>query len=475
MALRTADQYRSGLEDDREVYVDGALANVLAHPGFSIPLEAAGNVYELALTPATRELFTFSDGARIVNRYFQPLDGVDALLTRARLLEEHARLGRSTLNVTKAIGTDALAALVLASYELRQAGSDQYSERVGRFGDYCADADLSLAVAQTDAKGNRSLRPHEQPDKDAYVRMVARRRDGILVRGAKAHTTMAPLVDELIVIPSRSLTAQDSDYAVSFAIPVATPGVKMICGPLPRPPVSVVEQPVSGRNVEVATLTIFEDVFVPWERVFLAGEWQLAGSLALAFATFHRFTSISYKLPFADLLLGCALEIADLNGITRAPHVREKLARLIHYRQLLRACVEASARHAVPHDCGLMLPAPAYVAAGKFHFANGYHVAVKFLQDLAGGSASTLPGEGSLRGAETEPWMRKYLAGAGDPNSERRVRLLYLIRDLTASDFGGHNFVINIHGEGSLQAQLMQMLREADLGSARQMVDLALS
>lgn len=467
MALRTTDEFRAGLRDDRVVYVDGELVpDVTEHPGLAIAVAHAANIYDLALAPNTAELFSCVRDGHTVNRYFEPLKSNEALVTRSRLIEQHTAHARSTLNLTKAVGTDALNALTAVSPVIDRAEGTNYTERVAAYYAMCAEKDLSVVLAQTDAKGDRRLRPHEQPDPDLYVHIVERREDGIVVEGAKAHTTMAPVADEVIVLPTRAMGPEDADYAVAFAIPVGTPGVKMICGPLPNPDASVFDAPVSSRNMEIESLTVFDRVFVPWDRVFLAGEHEHAAAMATTFATYHRFTATAYKLPFAEILLACGVMIAELNGTIGASHVSEKLARLVHYGTLLRACVEAAAQGGVPAEAGQMLPSPVFTNVGKYHFSSQFHAMCAIVQDLAGGFAITAPNEASLRSSETGPWVRKYLQGAAGTDAELRLRVLHLIRDLTASDFGGYNYVVTLHGEGSMQAQLIQTLRDADLQSA---------
>jgi aromatic ring hydroxylase len=467
MALRTADQFLAGLRDARRVYVAGErVRDVTEHPALRIAAKHAANVYRLAAEPETRELFTSERDGERISRYFQPIESADVLHIRGRLIEEHTRRGRSTLNLTKAVGTDALNALTAVSAGVDRARGSHYGDRVGAYLEYCAREDRSVVLAQTDAKGDRRLRPNEQPDPDSYLRIVGRRPEGIVVQGAKAHTTMGPLADEIVVVPTRGMASGDAEYALAFSIPVDTEGLSLICGPLPDPNASSWEAPVSCRNIEIESLTVFERVLVPWERVFLAGEHEFAGALATTFATYHRFTAIAYKLPLAELLLGCAVMIAHANGTFGASHVREKIAALIHYRELLRACVDCAARHAVPAHGGLVLPSPVYTNVGKFHFASRFHDMVRAVQDIAGGFTITAPGKADLDSAQTGPWIRKYLAGAGVVDPEVRLRLFHLIRDLTASEFGGYNQIVTLHGEGSLQAQVMQTLRDADLKTA---------
>jgi 4-hydroxybutyryl-CoA dehydratase/vinylacetyl-CoA-Delta-isomerase len=467
MPLRTKDEFLEGLRDDRRVYVGGErVADVSQHPGLRIAAEHGANVYDLAAAEETRALFVFEHDGEFVSRYYEPLVSAETLERRARLIEEHTRRGRSTLNLTKAVGSDALNALTAVSVAVDRSEGSAYQDRVAAYLERCAREDLSVVLAQTDAKGNRRLRPHEQHDPDLYLRIVERSEDGIVVQGAKAHTTMAPVADELIAIPTRAMGAEDADYAVAFAVPIDSEGLKMICGPLPDPEASVWEAPVSRRNVEIESLTVFDRVFVPWERVFLAGEYAFAGAVATTFATYHRFTAIAYKLPLAELLLGCAVMLAQANGTLAASHVREKIAFVLHYEKLLRACVDCAAREALPAEAGRVLPSPVYTNVGKYHFASRFHEVVRTVQDVAGGFVITAPGKADLDGSETGPLVRKYLAGGERVDPELRLRLFHLVRDLTASEFGGYNQIVTLHGEGSLQAQVFQALRDADLSPA---------
>ena len=206
---------------------------------------------------------------------------------------------------------------------------------------------------------------------------------------------------------------------------------------------------------------------MPNERVFLAGEWQAAGPLALAFVEFHRFTAISYKLPLVDALVGAALLLADLNGIERAGHVRDKLSWLVGYAETLRALVEASATRFRRHANGTAVPDPLTVNIAKMHFATNYHAAVARLQDIAGGTLATAPSGADLDIPEVGDWVRRSMLGRVGTDAVERLRALNLAADLTASDFGGYQEVLAIHAEGSIEAQKLTILRQYDAGAAR--------
>jgi aromatic ring hydroxylase len=209
------------------------------------------------------------------------------------------------------------------------------------------------------------------------------------------------------------------------------------------------------------TTTVFDNVFVPWERVFLAGEFQFAGPLALAFVEHHRFTAVSYKLPLVDALVGGSLLMAEMNGIAAAGHVREKLVQLISYAETLRGLTHYAAIKAQPREMGIAAPDALYVNMAKYHFAHGYHVAVRHVQDIAGGALVTGPGADDLESILTSPYYEKYYAGHAT-TGRNRLRALALIRDLVASGFGAYQEVLAVHAEGSLEAEKMMVWRSYD-------------
>jgi 4-hydroxybutyryl-CoA dehydratase / vinylacetyl-CoA-Delta-isomerase len=412
------------------------------------------------------------------SRYYVPPKTADDLLARSRLIEAATRQGGTLVVLIKEIGTDALFGLSIVAAELdRRLGTD-YATRVRVFHERCAREDLALAVAQTDVKGDRSLGPAEQAAKgspDAYLRIVERRPDGIVVRGAKAHTSVATNANEIIVLPTRALTEADADYAVAFAVPANAPGLTMIASPHGGSEKNAFEHPLSARHKMMETLTVFEDVFVPNERVFLAGEWQFAGPLALTFVEFHRFTAVSYKLPLVDALVGAALLLADYNGVERAGHVRDKLSWLIAYAEGLRALTHMAAHRCQVHQTGdpsegrvIAVPDPLTVNVAKLHFATNYHQAVARLQDVAGGLLVTAPGAEDLASPELGPLVRRYLGGRIGVDTEERLRALNLASDLTASDFGGYQEVLAVHAEGSIEAEKLTILRNYDSAAAKQ-------
>ena len=269
----------------------------------------------------------------------------------------------------------------ISSEELAKRGKPQYKERVRQYYELCRRQDYGVAVAQTDVKGDRSLGPQGQEHPDYYVHIVEERSDGIVVRGAKVHTSVSTNTDEVIVLPTRAMRAEDKAYAVAFALPVATKGLKLLASSYGGFKKDAFEFPISAQHKMMETLTVFDDVFVPWERVFLCGEAEAAGLLALTFVKFHRFTAVSYKLPLLELLVGSARAIAEYNGVESAGHIREKLTKLAAYHATVGGLIYAAAHQHTVVPPGIAVPDTLLTNVAKYQFAVNYHPAV---QKLAG-------------------------------------------------------------------------------------------
>jgi aromatic ring hydroxylase len=464
MRLRTAEAYLEGLRDGRVVYYRGQrVEDVTTHPVLGRGARHTAIDFRLAEDPEHRPLLLAEDPAtqRTISRYFLIPRTSQDLLQRRLLIETVTREARAVVPLVKEIGSDALFALMIVCPQVEENGA-RYLERVRGFYARCRDEDLTMAVAQTDVKGDRSLRPHQQPNPDTYLHLVEKRRDGIVVRGAKAHTTNAVFADEIIVVPTRAMGPEDQDYAVAFAVPANTRGLRFIASPRGFGATSAFDHPVSARAEMVESLTIFDDVFVPWDRVFLAGEWRAAGVLAKTFVEFHRFTAVSYKSPLLELLAGAAALMAEYNGIDRAAHVRDKLASLLMYLETVRGLTQAAAM--TPRITqAIAVPNVVYTNAAKYFFAAHYHEMVRALQDITGGLVVTGPGEDDWRNPELRSELESLLVGSARANAEQRLRAMNLVRDVTASDFGGYLEVLAIHAEGSLETQKLTVLMDIDL------------
>ena len=463
MGLRTPQQYIESVRDDRTVYYRGEkVADVTTHPVIKKAVHHAALDFEMAENPDYHDLAVVKEGADEYSRYFKIPTSNDDLLKRSELIEAATALGKTLVVLVKEIGTDALFALHKVSRQVDQKYETDYFNRVQAFYKHCRDNDLALSVAQTDVKGDRSSGPLNQEHPDYYTRIVERRDDGIVVRGAKIHTSCTTNVNEIIVLPTRAMSEADKDYAVAFAIPVNTPGVKLVASPYGGSPKSEFDAPLSADRKMMETITIFDDVFVPWDRVFLAGEHDFAAAIALGFVEYHRFTAVSYKLPLVDALIGSAILMADLNGISRAAHVRDKLIWLISYAETLRALTEMAAIRGVADEHGIFAPDALTTNMAKYHFAHHYHEALQHVQDIAGGMLVTGPGVEDFANPDTGDLLRKYLGGRAGIDGEVRTRAMNMVSDLTTGDFGGYHAVLAIHAEGSLEAEKLMISRAYD-------------
>jgi 4-hydroxybutyryl-CoA dehydratase / vinylacetyl-CoA-Delta-isomerase len=464
MGLRTADEYRESLRDGRTLWYRGKrVDDICAEPDLRVAVDSACVDFEMTSDDAHRDLAVAHDdefGGEHHMLYAIPRTP-DDLARRSRLVELGSVLSGTLISV-KDVGSDAMFGLMatLRGEEL---------ERARELHRRSATEDLVVAVAQTDVKGDRSKAPHEQSDPDMYLRIVDETPDGIVVRGAKAHTSFGPNCNEILVLPTRAMRADDADWAVSFVVPASSPGLSLYTSSYSAGEHHPWERPISARHKMLETLTVFDDVFVPRERVFLSREPALAGPVALAFAAFHRFTAVSYKLSVLDALVGSAAEIARMNGVAGAGHIRDKLTQLVIYAETVRSLVESAARRAYVDERGICRPDTMTTNLAKYKFATGYHEAVRIVQECAGGLLVTGPGADDWDAPEVRPVLEKYF-GAAAPASER-LAMMKMIADLTVGDFGGYQAVLAVHAEGSIEAEKMQILREYDatraLGRAR--------
>ncbi len=469
MGLRTPEQYKASLKDGREVYYRGELVqDVTTHPIIGIAVDHACIDYQMTEDPRYRDLAVVVDPQtkEPYSRYYHLPSKAEDLLKRSQLISASTREAATLVVLIKEIGTDALFALHIVAEEMAKRGKPEYKERVQKYYQMCRDRDYSVAVAQSDVKGDRSLGPQGQDHPDYYLRVVEERKDGIVVRGAKVHTSVLTNTDEVIVLPTRAMKPEDKAYAVAFAIPAATKGLKLLASAYGGFKKDPFDFPISAKHKMMETLTVFDDVFVPWDRVFMNGETEAAGFLALTFVKFHRFTAVSYKLPLLELFAGSARAIAEYNGIENAGHIREKLTELAAYHATVQGLIIAAAHQHAVMPPGIAVPNVLLTNVAKYQFASNYHEAVQMVQDIAGGLLVTGPSVEDWRSEATGPYVKKYLGGKKGIPTEHRLRMMNLISDLTASDFGGYQEVLAVHAEGSLEAEKLQTYREYDFNSA---------
>jgi 4-hydroxybutyryl-CoA dehydratase/vinylacetyl-CoA-Delta-isomerase len=458
MGLITAEQYKASLNDGRQVYYKGEkVKNVATHPDLSVCVNVMAIDYEMAENPETRDLAVMKDpntGEEISRYYYKP-QNADDLIKAHELIVKATELGDGYIPLAHDIGADALNAINITANMM---GNKDYIERIENYRKELQQKDLATCAGVTCVKGDRMLRPSDagQANPDFYVRVVDRNAKGIVVRGAKIHITGAAYSNDIFAIPCRAMTDADKDYAVAFAIPAKTKGIKQVCRPFTSH-ISPLEFPITSPvRVHTDSLIIFDDVLVPWERVFLCGEWKYAATMVYNFALMHRRTGCAYRIPLSEQLLGAAVAIAEYNGISEAPHVREKITDLVIYLETLKSLSKTACYDFVMRG-GIAVPNPIATNMAKYHFAHNYHDVVKIIQDLAGGLIVTAPTYKDYQHPDLHDAIDKYLVGNRNISTENRLRMFDLIRRITRAELE----TICLHGEGSPMAERMTIYMEA--------------
>lgn len=460
--MKTSQEYRERIKALRDnVYMDGELIS-RDDPRIEPGMNVIAVTYDLPQEPRHKGLFTATShitGEKI-NRFCHIHQSAEDLLKKQEMTRESCRQTGGCIQ--RCMGIDAMNALSAVTYDIDQAHGTEYHQRYLAYLRYFQENDLCANCAQTDVKGDRRKRPRQQVDPDLYLRIVNRNKDGIIVRGAKAHNTTGPYADEIIVIPTRSLTEEEGDWAVAFAIPADTEGVKLICRPSAYRSRQRLQAPIA-RFGGVESLTIFDDVFIPWERVFMAGEHEFGGPLALLFALYHRHSYTGCKPAASDVLMGMAALVAEYNGIERAKHVQHKLADMIEVAELVYAAGIAAGVRGQKSPSGTFVPHVIYSNVGRRHAGENIYHEYEIVADLAGGLSATLPLEGDFLSEETGPLVAKYLMRNPRVTAENQYRCFRLISDAICSSIAGLNQIAGLHGGGSPIMEAIALLANYDL------------
>ena len=465
--IRGVEEYLKSLKDGRVLYCLGErVKDVTTHPLLRNVVRSAAMDYFFPNDPKYHDLFVAkNEEGEDVNALFISPKRAEDLLKRREIFLTTWRTGGGTQ--LHCMGIDALeASRVVAGRMDRRLGT-HYVERVEAYRKHLQKTDLGITGAMTDVKGDRSLRPSKQEaHQDYYVRVVDRQKDGIVVRGAKMHISSTPGANEAIVMPCRAHGEEDKDCALVFATPLNAKGITLIAS---EPPMRETNEagawdyPVSTAYGHGASecMIVFDDVFVPWERVFMCGEWKFSRDITYAFATFHRLFGVSRMTTELEMLAGVAALVAEYNGIESYSHIRDKLAWLAMYAEAVGIIGKASCLYCEKDvDSDVVSPNTVYTNTAKYLFADNYHQAVKTAHDICGGIADTIPTFEDWNNPETRPWLEKYLGGKAGIPTEHRLRAIRLLKDLTNPHFQ----IGSIHGEGSLAAQRMFVYAGAEWG-----------
>jgi aromatic ring hydroxylase len=470
MGLKTKLEYIDSLRRQKPaIYIYGEqVEDRTKHPALRPVIESVGLTYEFAHHPKYRELATAKSHltSEVISRFNHIHQSNDDLLKKLQLTRALTRFAGC---VARCVGWDALNTLSIVAYEIDRKYKTGYYENFVNYLKYVQKEDLALACAMTDVKGDRSLRPADQQDKDMYVRVVEKRENGIVVRGAKAHISGVMVSNEIIVMPTRAMREKDKGYAVAFAIPVDTPGVIMVGRTTAPREVGKMDAPFRSKWGASEAFVIFDDVFVPWDRVFMCGEWEFTGMLVEIFATYHRFSYAGCKPGMCDLIIGTAALLAEYNNVEHADHIQRKLTDMVMTSETVYACGVAAAAQGKPMGPGTYVPDVLYSNIVKHTVATKIYEEFQRIHDIGGGLVVTTPSEKDFNHPKLRPYLEKYLKGKADVLAEHRVRAFKLAEDLTAHGFAGWLMVVSCHGGGSPEAQRLTIFRSYNFNKRKEL------
>jgi len=467
----SSGDYRESLRSlSPRVFVDGrAVESIADDPQLAPGVAAIGVTYDYALDPGYQQVARAVQGTsgKPVNRFLHINESSSDLLAK---LEYTRAVCQQTGCAMRYLVMDAFNALYQATHRIdADAGTDHHPRFVD-FMHHVQDHDLTYAIAMTDAKGDRSLRPSRQPNPDSYVRVVERRADGVVISGTKAIVTSAPYVHGLLVLPGRAMTADDADFAVACAVPLDAPGLTIVARPAGRP--GEPKASFSGRYGQSTGVCLFDRVFVPHERVFVDGQWQHSEFLTKSYATHHRHTCIGARAGFGDLLIGAGALMVEANGLCleRTGHLRNTMVDLIKTVEGFYACGVAASVYAQRDAAGNVEPEPVYSNIGKLLLATQIYDMHRLAHELSGGLVVTLPNPEEDHNPATAADLAAVLQARPDVPYAQRASVARLLEDLTASYAAGWMSTISLHGGGSPEAMRREIHRRYPVAERKELV-----
>ncbi|MBP2028710.1 4-hydroxybutyryl-CoA dehydratase/vinylacetyl-CoA-Delta-isomerase [Acetoanaerobium pronyense] len=473
MALKTREEYIESLRKlNLKVYLMGELIeNPVDHPMIRPSLNSVAMTYELAHHDEYKDLMTAKSEitGETVNRFCHIHTSTEDLKNKVKM---QRLLGQKTASCfQRCVGMDAFNAVFSTTFEVDKAYGTEYHERFKKYMKFVQDNDLVVDGAMTDPKGDRSCGPSQQEDPDMFLRIVERREDGIVVRGAKAHQTGALNSHEHLIMPTIALKEGDKDYAVSFAIESDAEGIFMIYGRQSCDTRKLEE----GADIDLGNsefgghevLVIFEDVFVPNERIFMCGEYDFAGMLVERFAGYHRQSYGGCKVGVGDVLIGASALCAEYNGAEKASHVKDKLIEMTHLNETLYSCGIACSTEGTKTMAGNYQIDMLLANVCKQNITRFPYEIARLAEDIAGGLMVTMPSEQDLRNEKIGPYIRKYFKGQNNVATENRMRVLRLVENITLGTAAVGYRTESMHGAGSPQAQRIMIARQGNISGKK--------
>ena len=422
--------------------------------------------YKLAEMPEYRELMVTSSSftGKPVNRFCHLHQSTADLVNKVKMQRLCGSMTGACFQ--RCVGMDALNAVFSTTYEIDACHGTEYHRRFVEFVKEWQEKDWTVDGAMTDPKGNRGLAPHAQKDPDMFLRVVERREDGIVVRGAKMHQTGALNSHQILVMPTQTMRAEDRDYAVAFSVPADDPSILYIYGrqasdtrKLEASKVDVGNANYGGQEV----IIIFEDTFVPYKNVYMLGEIDFTGMLVERFAGYHRQSYGGCKVGNGDVLIGASQTAAECNGCAKASHIKDKIIEMIHLNETLFSCGIACSCEGSPTRAGNYQIDMLLANVCKQNVTRLPYDIARLAQDIAGGLMVTMPSDVDFTSDEVGEWCRKLMVGDARYSVEDRQRILRLIEAMTIGSVAVGYLTESMHGAGSPQAQRIMIGRQANM------------
>lgn len=462
--MRNGREYIESLRGlNTVIYAFGEkLENFVDHPVIRPHINAAALTYEMACDPQYEDLVSAAShlSGNKVNRFTHIHQGTEDLVKKVKMLRAIGQRTGSCFQ--RCVGFDGINALYSVTYEIDKQYGTGYFQRLKDYVLHLQETDNMVAGSMTDPKGDRGLRPGRQADPDLYVHVVDRSDAGIVIRGAKVHQTGIVNSHEMLIMPTVALVEEDRDYAVACAIPIDAPGVIHIFGRQTNDQRKFDQIDQGNRCYGVVggeALTVLNDVFVPWKRVFMCGEYDFAGLLVERFACYHRQNYGGCKGGVSDVVVGATAAVAEMNGVAGASHIKDKIVEMIHLTETVYSCSIACSALGRPTLSGAYFVDPLLANVTKQNVTRHIYEICRLAHDIAGGILATMPSEKDLRHPEIGQYVKKYLKGVAGVLVEDRYRILRLLENMT----GGTALVESMHGAGSPQAQRVMILRQGNL------------
>ena len=467
MSLMTGDQYRESIRKmDSKVYIGGEkISDPLDHP-FVIPAQnTAAMTYDMAQDPAHVDLMTaYSPYIKsTVNRFTHIYQSIDDMVKKVKMARF---LGQKTATCFQRCTTlDTANALFIVTYQMDKALGTEYHKRFLTFLKEMQENDYHIGVAMTDAKGDRSLRPSEQADPDMWLHIVEEKSDGIVIRGAKTSQTGSANAHYTFVAPTAGMRKGEEEYAVAAAVPGNAEGLYHIYGRNPGDDRKYEPDSMEMGNPRFSsqeTLLVFDNVFVPWEKVFLYKEVEWAGRIPFLFGANHRQTYGGCKAGVSDVLIGATKLIAEYTGIDKMPHIRDKITDMVTLTETIYSCGLATALEGEKMETGSYYVNQLLANVCKLNVAELPFKIARLAVDVAGGILGDAPGSKEFASPEIGKFVDKYLKGVAGVPTENRMRLVYLVQSLLFG-FNSVGYIVeSVHGAGPPQAQKSSLYRLVD-------------